>query len=208
MVNFKEFVDRYNERLLITSGYFAPEYIRDKPVCMNQFTNIIGMTRIPGEKADTLNIEKPSTAKHIIVLCRNQIYKMDVIHKDAARADLEDLERLLLEIGRDSLSSDRQLPIGLLTAGHRDNWFEAYQKISKTNKDNLETINSALFAVCLDDHSTKRNINESHQQFFHNKNAHNRWFDKCIQIIVCSSGRAGVNGEVFSSEFSIVHVML
>jgi Choline/Carnitine o-acyltransferase len=104
----------------------------------------------------------------------------------------------MLEVGQDSLSTKPEPPVGVLTAGHRDNWFEAYQTLSldPQNKANLETIQRALFVVCLDDHSSSRNIDESHQQIFHNKDAHNRWFDKCIQVVVASSGRAGVNGEV------------
>lgn len=52
-----------------------------------------------------------------------------------------------------------------------------------------------MFVVCLDDNSMPKNIDFSHKQFFHNNNGRNRWFDKCVQIIVASSGRAGCNGE-------------
>lgn len=171
---------------------------------MNQYTDMIGMSRISGSGADYLQIEKPSNARHIIVLVRDQIYKMDVLLENGERAKLQDLENQLFEIGKDSQSSSPEPPVGLLTAGHRDNWNEAYKKLNKSpnNVENLKTINSALFAVCLDDHSTKKNINLSHKQIFHNHNAHNRWFDKCIQIVVASSGRAGCNGEV-RTEFTI-----
>jgi hypothetical protein len=60
----------------------------------------------------------------------------------------------------------------------------------------MKVIQSALFAVCLDDSGVKKNKDESHQQIFHNYTASNRWFDKSLQIIVTSSGRAGLNGEV------------
>ena len=61
----------------------------------------------------------------------------------------------------------------------------------------MQIIQSALFAVCLDDAGVKKNKDESHQRIFHNHNASNRWFDKSLQVIVSSSGRAGVNGEVW-----------
>lgn len=63
---------------------------------MNQYTDIFGMTRIPGEKADTLQIAKPSSAKHIMVMTKDLIFKMQVVHDDGSRATLADLERYIL----------------------------------------------------------------------------------------------------------------
>ncbi|KAI8807159.1 acyltransferase ChoActase/COT/CPT [Cladochytrium replicatum] len=115
--------------------------------------------------------------------------------KDKSTANLP---RVFHEVGADSLQSPAQPPIGILTGGHRDNWATAYEhlsKLSKQNESNLQIIKDALFVLCLDDHSFKKNIDISHKQWFHNGNARNRWFDKAIQLVVASSGRAGVNGE-------------
>lgn len=104
----------------------------------------------------------------------------------------------MLEIGNVSLNTEVEPAIGLLTAGHRDTWFQAYsqlRQLDEKNIENFEMIEAALFTICLDDHSSSKNKDESHLQFFHNRNAHNRWFDKCVQIIVQSNGRAGVSGE-------------
>jgi hypothetical protein len=60
----------------------------------------------------------------------------------------------------------------------------------------LEAIDTALFGIALDDYSTDSDIDVSHHNLFHAFNSRNRWFDKCIQVIVQSNGRAGVNGEV------------
>jgi hypothetical protein len=107
----------------------------------------------------------------------------------------------LLAVGEQSLEGtlNKHTPITQLTAGHRDNWYNAYQqlcRLSKKNEKSFQEIESALFAVCLDDSGVKKNIDESHLKFFHNHDASNRWFDKSIQLIVSSSGRAGLNGEV------------
>jgi carnitine O-acetyltransferase len=68
-------------------------------------------------------------------------------------------------------------------------------KINPTNVESFETVRSSIFAVCLDDHSAPSDLDSFHHQIFHNYNAHNRWFDKTIQIVVASSGKAGINGE-------------
>lgn len=68
--------------------------------------------------------------------------------------------------------------------------------MSARNAENFEVIRNALFVLCLDDHSAPANLDKAHLQFFHNNGAKNRWFDKAIQLIVASNGRAGINGEV------------
>jgi carnitine O-acetyltransferase len=69
-------------------------------------------------------------------------------------------------------------------------------QLSKQNAENFKIIQDALFVLCLDDHSAPANLDKAHLQFFHNNDASNRWFDKAIQLIVASNGRAGINGEV------------
>lgn len=170
--------------------------IKGTPLCMNQYKFQFGTTRIPGEKADTITNNYPNNhIRHIIVLIRNQIYKVVVMDEQGNRASVKELKRLFYAASKDSLESVKQAPVGLLTAGHRDNWFKAYTKLEKVNSAEFKIIHDALFAVCLDDVSSKKSLDQSHLQIFHNFNARNRWFDKAIQLIVAPNGRAGVNGE-------------
>jgi carnitine O-acetyltransferase len=163
---------------------------------MNQYKFQFGTTRIPGDKADTIVNNYPNNhIRHIIVLIRNQIYKVVVIDEQGNRASVRELKKLFYAASKDSLESVKQAPVGLLTAGNRDNWFEAYSKLSKLNSQEFKIIQDSLFAVCLDDFSAPKNLDSSHLQIFHNFDARNRWFDKAIQLIVSSNGRAGVNGE-------------
>ncbi|KAJ3336427.1 hypothetical protein HDU91_001785 [Kappamyces sp. JEL0680] len=193
MLNFNDMLNKQT---------FPAEYIKTSPLCMNQYTKIFGTSRVPGKTCDTLVHQYPTTARHIIVIVRGIIYKVDVLGPDNARVTLDELERLLLACGKDSLESiTRAEPVdlGVLTAGHRDNWYDAYTHLASLdpkNAENFATIHSALFAVCLDDVGVRANKDESHLRLFHNGDARNRWFDKSIQIIVSSSGRAGLNGEV------------
>ncbi|KAJ3313799.1 hypothetical protein HDU76_002555 [Blyttiomyces sp. JEL0837] len=189
LLNFKEMLD---------SESIPADYMKDKPLCMNQFKNQFGASRIPGEKADSLSLVYPAQASHIVVLCRDQIYNLDVVHADKSRVSIQEIARSLRAIDKDSLGKADQPPVGVLTAGHRDtcyNGFKHLLALDPVNKASFETVKSALFAVCLDDCATPTDIDFTHHQLFHNFNGHNRWFDKAIQLVVMPTGRAGVNGE-------------
>ncbi|KAJ3272524.1 hypothetical protein HDV01_005475 [Terramyces sp. JEL0728] len=183
---------------MLNNQTFPVEAIKGTPLCMNQYKNIFGTTRLPGKTSDTLSHQYPTTAKHIIVLTKNEIYKVQVLADDGKRVSNAELERVLLNIGKETLVDRHPPHIGVLTAGDRDTWYEASEKLcalSPSNVKNFDIIKDSLFAVCLDDHSTKKNLDLSLTQIFHNNNAQNRWFDKSLQLIITNSGRAGLNGE-------------
>lgn len=176
-----------------------PDMARERPMCMNQYKNQYGVTRVPGEKADTIQGTYPCPATFITVSVRNKLFSVPVMNSAGERASVKEIKRLLYEASKNSLEAPAQDPIGVLTAGHRDTWYSAYKTLSAdpVNATNLKAIQDSLFLVCLDDYSLKKNIDVAHHQIFHGVNAENRWFDKAIQLIVTSNGRAGVNGEVF-----------
>lgn len=188
------------------------------PLCMNQYKNLFGTCRVPGEKEDTMyGVTNASgdagtmDKQHIVVMARDQIYSVPVVRSDGTQATLRDLETSLYAVTRDSLSSQIQQDqepqqlqhaepsIGLLTAGHRQNWAQAHSRLrqlSAQNVRNLEIIQSSLFVLALDDKAeSARGKASVHQMFFHRGDARNRWFDKTLQLIVASDGKAGMNGE-------------
>ncbi|TPX34563.1 hypothetical protein SmJEL517_g02819 [Synchytrium microbalum] len=193
-LTFKESID--NQTLSIDSTK-AKDGSRT-PMCMNQYKNQFGATRMPGAPIDEILTQYPATGKHIIVMCRDQMYRVDVYTASGERVPVKELMRQLFVVGQQSLDDSSQPPIGVLTGGDRDVWFKAYTQLVETspqNKQNFETIKQALFVLCLDDYSTSQNLDASHHQIFHGMDAHNRYFDKAIEIVVANSGRAGVNGE-------------
>ena len=183
-----------------------PDMARDRPMCMNQYKNQYGVTRVPGEKADTIQGTYPCQDTTITVSVRNKLFSVQVMNSEGERASVKEIKRLLYDASKNSLDVPAQDPIGLLTAGHRDTWYSAYKTLSAdpVNSANLQAIQDSLFLVCLDDYSLKKNIDVAHHQIFHGVNAENRWFDKAIQLIVTSNGRAGVNGEVSPFFLNIV----
>lgn len=188
LLNYKELVD---------AEKIPAEYLRSKPLCMNQYRCQFGAHRTPNKPLDVLDTPFPATARHIVLLAKNQTYKVPVYRSDNSRLTNKELETLMMECVADANHSPNQKNIPILTAGHRDNWAEALEKLSKKplNQEAHEAIRTALFAVCLDDRSSVGTPTACAGQFFHNYGGKNRWYDKAIQLIVSNNGRAGVNGE-------------
>ena len=78
---------------------------------------------------------------------------------------------------------------------------EHLKLLSQTNELTLAAIESALFAVCLDDYTLPARTKEEDELDGHminiagGVNGQNRWFDKSMSLIVENNGRAGMNGE-------------
>ncbi|KAF7970073.1 hypothetical protein HWV62_25048 [Athelia sp. TMB] len=132
-----------------------------------------------------------------------------------------ELERRLREIARDAESrlklGEKAVPVGVLSADGRDGWAENYkhlQSLSRTNVQTLEAINQSLLALSLDNytHTTPSSSSSSRtssssslavpadldahlHQIRSPSNAHNRWYDKPLTLIVESNARAGAMGE-------------
>lgn len=94
-----------------------------------------------------------------------------------------------------------EIGLGILTSENRDNWYEAYSSLSKSekNRKNFESIHDSLFVLCLDT-KEKHNTNdrtENSAYILHGNKSYtaNRWFDKTIQAIIGPNGVWGVNFE-------------
>ena len=61
-------------------------------------------------------------------------------------------------------------------------------RVIRVNAKSLAKIDSALFALCLDDESPSGPI-EINSVMLHG-DARNRWFDKSFQLVVCKNGVA------------------
>jgi len=94
--------------------------------------------------------------------------------------------------------SPAQAPIPLLTSLHRDKWAKAHGHLlalSNVNRSSFHDIEQSLFCVCLDDHKVAPTWTAHAENVFHGPRGHNRWFDKCISLVVDNTARAGCNGE-------------
>lgn len=81
--------------------------------------------------------------------------------------------------------------VGALTGWTRDEWADARAELESDpkNKELLEIVDSALFAITLDE--TKPETHEEINRVMLHGDCRDRWFDKSFNIVVCANGRSG-----------------
>ncbi|TIC64247.1 acyltransferase ChoActase/COT/CPT [Wallemia mellicola] len=165
---------------------------------------LFGMTRIPQYDCDELtHVPLPNLTKHIVVFAKSQTFKVDVIDSKGAIQGWENIAKSFQSI-TDNLGNNLDADVGVMTSDDRDRWTknrEHLKLLSQQNETNLALIESALFAVCLDDYTLPPRRKEHDELDGHmvniagGINGNNRWFDKSMSLIVENNGRAGMNGE-------------
>lgn len=176
-----------------------PDVSRGGAFDMYQYTRIFGITRIPQHGCDTFNhVAFPTKAKHIVVLAKNQYFKVPVYDAEGKALDQAAIEGQLQAVVKEVSNADLDDPVGVLTASDRDHWAVAREDLLLAHPENRATlteIEDALFAVSLDDFHVDNKREVYNRIPFHGKEGHNRWFDKSITLTVENNGRAGVCGE-------------
>uniref|UniRef100_A0A3B4XH26 Carnitine O-acetyltransferase n=1 Tax=Seriola lalandi dorsalis TaxID=1841481 RepID=A0A3B4XH26_SERLL len=188
---------------MIDTKTLPVEYLSGKPLCMDQYYQILSSCRIPGPKRDTVvnhTIGKtPPT--HITVVHNFQFFVLDVYNSDGTPLTVDQIYMQLEKIWNSSLQTNKE-PIGILTSQHRNTWGKAYNNLikDKTNKESVRAIQKSIFTVCLDA-PMPRVSDELYQsrvaaQMLHGGgarwNSGNRWFDKTLQFIVGEDGTCGL----------------
>uniref|UniRef100_A0A8C8M5K8 Choline/carnitine acyltransferase domain-containing protein n=1 Tax=Oncorhynchus tshawytscha TaxID=74940 RepID=A0A8C8M5K8_ONCTS len=184
VLDFKQMID--NETLPI-------EYLGGKPLCMDQYYQILSSCRIPGPKRDTVvnhAIGKVAPT-HITVVHNFQFFVLDVYNSDGSPLTVDQIYMQMEKIWNSSLQSNKE-PIGILTSQHRNTWGKAYNNLikDKTNKESVRAIQKSIFTVCLDapmpQMSEQRYQSRVAAQMLHGGgsrwNSGNRWFDKTLQV--------------------------
>ncbi|XP_029025706.1 carnitine O-acetyltransferase isoform X2 [Betta splendens] len=197
VLDFKTMID--NETLPV-------EYMGEKPLCMNQYYEVLSSCRIPGLKRDSVvNHAKSSRPpKHITVVHNCEFFVLDVYNSDGSVLTAEQLCAQLEKICNSSPKLNNQ-PVGILTTQHRDTWAKAYINLIKDtkNKESVLAIQRSIFTVCLDG-GMPGVSNETYRscaaiQMLHGGgsqwNSGNRWFDKTLQFIIGEDGMCGANYE-------------
>ncbi|XP_071829929.1 choline O-acetyltransferase-like isoform X1 [Apostichopus japonicus] len=188
-----------------------------QPMCMEQYYRLFSSYRVPGLVKDELVSPTSSVMpepEHIIVVCNNQFFVLDVIINFKRLSD-QDLVSQLKRIV-DSSTEETDPSIGFLTAMSRTDWARARMKLmeNSTNRDSLDMIERCIFVLCLDapmDHppaEVGKPMDADDEplalQMLHGggvgMNAGNRWFDKTMQFIIGTDGTCGLNYEHSPSE--------
>ncbi|CAH1246488.1 CHAT [Branchiostoma lanceolatum] len=169
---------------------YARGQLAGQPLCMEQYYRLFSSYRVPGLTKDMLVSPDSSVMpepEHIIVVCKNQFFVLDVII-NFKRLSEADLFNQLKRIMQTATAGDRCEPVGLLTAGDRTEWAKARIKLMEdsTNRDSLDMIERCIFVLCLDEGvcCDKTDLTLACQMLHGNgshSNTPNRWFDKTMQ---------------------------
>lgn len=193
-------------KMMIDNETLPVEYLGGKPLCMNQYYEVLSSCRIPGVKRDLIvNHAKSSPPpKHIVVAHNFQFFVLDVYNSDGTPLTVDQLCVQLEKICSASAQPSVE-PVGILTTQHRDSWGKAYINLTKdkTNKESVSAIQRSIFTLCLD--GARPGVSdESYRscaavQMLHGGgpqlNSGNRWFDKTLQFIIGEDGTCGANYE-------------
>uniref|UniRef100_A0A669DN72 Carnitine O-acetyltransferase n=1 Tax=Oreochromis niloticus TaxID=8128 RepID=A0A669DN72_ORENI len=179
------------------------EYLSGKPLCMDQYYQILSSCRIPGPKRDTVvnHARGKTPPTHITVVHNFQFFVLDVYNSDGTPLTVDQIYMQLEKIWNSSLQTNKE-PIGILTSQHRNTWGKAYNNLIKdrTNKDSVRAIQKSIFTVCLDAPMLRVSddlyLSRVAAQILHGGgarwNSGNRWFDKTLQFIVGEDGACGL----------------
>ncbi|KAI1384874.1 acyltransferase ChoActase/COT/CPT [Hypoxylon trugodes] len=176
----------------VDAGTLEPEYMKKLPICMDSYKWMFNTSRVPARPADYPVKYDPSEHKHIVVLRKNQFFKVahEIDGKQLNTSELEAQFARIYELAHHAPA------VGALTSENRDIWTDARKVLldaSPKNKAALEAIESASFLVCLDD-AAPVTLEERAHQYWHG-DGQNRWYDKPLQFVVNDNGTSGFLGE-------------
>ncbi|MEV4056374.1 choline/carnitine O-acyltransferase [Amycolatopsis sp. NPDC049688] len=177
-------------KLRLDDELVPPVLLRGTPQSMVQHKFLFSATRIPGEVLDTARTQYPSPERHIVVFSQGTPFRMDVIAADGRPYSPAQLAEGLRAILKDDHALD-VLP-GHLTTKARAEWAASRTALLEAgNAAALETIETALFCLCLDDFRPSTTLEASDQLLY----GDNRWYDKAVSLVVFEDGSAGINVE-------------
>ncbi|KAI1314717.1 hypothetical protein EDD11_001839 [Mortierella claussenii] len=193
----------YTESLF--SQNIPVEKTRAGPLCMHQYTQLIGFTRIPQHGCDRLvHTPFPATSRHIVLIIEDQFFKISAYSKDGQRFLDGDMERQFLDAIQQLKHIKASAPVGLLTCDHRDAWTVAREHLivlDPKNRESLQVIEDALFCVTLDSvaEATKADRRTDFAEWakfgMHGHGGRNRWCDKSLNLIFERDGKFVCHGE-------------
>ncbi|KAH9508189.1 Carnitine O-palmitoyltransferase 2, mitochondrial [Bulinus truncatus] len=181
-------------RLLPRSlSWYGAYLFKAFPLDMSQYKNLFNSCRIPRSEKDELFTDR--NAKHILILRNGHFYVFDMLDKDGNIIPETEVLSHLKFILEDQTSCPEH-PVSALTTEHRDVWSRARIQLINAdprNETKLRVIESAIFALCLDDDQPD-DPNGISRKFLYGDGI-NRWFDKSFQLIITKGGTAAVNFE-------------
>uniref|UniRef100_T1IUM8 Choline O-acetyltransferase n=1 Tax=Strigamia maritima TaxID=126957 RepID=T1IUM8_STRMM len=192
--------------------------------CMAQHYRLLTSYRRPDSPKDILVSTCPfHDGYHITVACKGQFYELKITQNDQVISQnslSQELKNIL------AAEDAPEAPVGVLTSEHRDNWTNIRKILVKEtlNENSLNSIERSLCVICFDDplpfsfnygqklnDGARDDSNVAHQMLHGGGskfNSINRWFDKTMQLVICSDGFCGLCYEHSAAEGVVVIQLL
>ncbi|KAM9386335.1 carnitine O-palmitoyltransferase 2, mitochondrial [Pholidichthys leucotaenia] len=172
-------------------SWYGAYMVKAFPLDMSQYFRLFNSTRIPKRGRDELFTDE--TGRHLLVMRKGHMYVFDVVDRDGNLVKPAEIQSHLKYILSDPAPVPA-FPLGVLTSENRDVWVGLREKlIAAGNAEELRTVDSALFCLCLDDDTMRDHIHVSHNML--HGDGCNRWYDKSFSIILTKDGHAAINFE-------------
>ncbi|KAK5056599.1 hypothetical protein LTR84_012131 [Exophiala bonariae] len=187
-----------------------PDTLRGNPLDMYQYSRLFGTARVPTDNGCIIG--QDSDSKHVVVMCRGQIYWFDVLdqHNDVIMTEKDlaiNLQVIVDDAEQTPIREAAKGAVGVLTTENRKVWSGLRDLLTReegsNNAECLGIVDSALFIVSLD-YAEPADVSQLCGNMLCGTNevvqgvqvgtCTNRWYDK-LQIIVCKNGSAGINFE-------------
>uniref|UniRef100_A0AAV2L0M2 Carnitine O-palmitoyltransferase 2, mitochondrial n=1 Tax=Knipowitschia caucasica TaxID=637954 RepID=A0AAV2L0M2_KNICA len=184
---FKRFIRWVPSSLSWYGAYMVNAY----PLDMSQYFRLFNSSRLPKLGRDELFTDEKG--RHLLVMRKGNLYAFDIVGQDGNLVKPAEIHSHLKYILSDETPACSS-PIGVLTSENRDVWAGLREKlVANGNGGVLQTVDSALFCLSLDDEVMKDHIHTSHNML--HGDGCNRWYDKSFSIIIAKDGNAAINFE-------------
>ncbi|QKV90700.1 choline/carnitine O-acyltransferase [Streptomyces sp. NA02950] len=150
---------------------------------------LLRATRIPGLKRDTI-ADHPAS-DYFVVLRAGRMHRVRARWGSRGPHELEEIMKEILR-----LPPATHTPIAALTAARRTEWAVWRDVLVDSGPHNahvLQTVETAMFVLCLDDAEGQSVAEAAHR--FMVGNPASRWHDKAAQIMLDLDGRIGFSFE-------------
>ncbi|KAL7553805.1 hypothetical protein ACHAWF_017132 [Thalassiosira exigua] len=193
-------------RRLVATGSLPHEAIRRKEpktrLCSAAYKYMFNACRVPRKDEDAYRIYDPSRHTHAIVACGGKFYSFDFVEEGSgAPLPLEGIKERLQKCVKLSNGGPPAPMLGYLTSDDRGKCAEAREELLRVGGSNaeeaLELLESGAVMICLDENKDPVSKTQASEIMWTGglTSGRNRWFDKSIQLICTSNGKAGMNGK-------------
>jgi hypothetical protein len=180
----------------------TPDEFKGFSLDMLQYDRMFGTTRLPGHTRDTF-VYAPDrkSISHFVVTLDGRWWKIDVGGDTASpnfakvKAALSSIMSSCLDEKADNVPAEN---VGSFTCDDRETWASNRESLIQCGPDNekwINTIDTALFVLCLDPPDELGGSLESAMRAAVHGDVRSRWFDKPLQLIVTADGKVCSNSE-------------